>query len=422
MARSDSKKRKIEELDYEELGEPIQGEKSKSAAVKRLEASSERFIPGFCINLKWCESSKYSELLDILEAQNWIKLFSECYDNVIAHAPLKEFCANFKNINGVCVSKVKNKKISFDADDLAAVFGTPNEGFDKYFKGETELSVEGVSIEKIVESIGGKASKVRTNHNLFSPIQKLLFIFVHLAIIPRTQHRHEANHLDAVLIYCLENKIQINFPSLMIQHLTHCLANHLKVGYANLIITLLESCGISMTNYESLKLKTNHYVQPKTLEARNLTVVEGTTQFLSKSLSKPKQDESSLKKKEDEELDKWLEEEDSEKEGEQERKEVIVMSNQKDTQSSGKRKSTRLAIRPRGKDKAESAEVVDLSEERNSAPGDQGILEEKTGSQGEQGILQASVEKTFPTGSGFAGFSTVSSTLELKALKETVQN
>ena len=79
---------------------------------------------------------------------------------MIAHVPLKEFCANFRNVNGLCTSKVKNKKISFDADDLCALFGTPNEGFDEYFKGETELSVDGVSIEKIVESIGVKASKV----------------------------------------------------------------------------------------------------------------------------------------------------------------------------------------------------------------------------------------------------------------------
>ena len=47
MARSDSKKRKIEELDYEELGEPIQGEKSKSAAVKRLEAALNDSFLGF---------------------------------------------------------------------------------------------------------------------------------------------------------------------------------------------------------------------------------------------------------------------------------------------------------------------------------------------------------------------------------------
>lgn len=315
---AESKKRKLEELEdqgWEELGERIQLE--KSPFQKKVEASSERFIHGFCINLPWCEVSKYSELLEILEAQNWVQLFSESYNNVLAHAPLKEFCANFKNYDGVCVSRVKNKKISFDADYLCAIFGTPNEGFDEYFKGATDKSVGDVPIKDIVESIGGKVSKVQTNHNLFSPIQKLLFIFVHLVIVPRTQHKHEAKHLDAMLMYCLENKIQINFPSIMIKHLAHCLANHLKVGYANLIITLIESFGISMENCEHIKLQTNHFVQPKTLESRNLHVVDGITQFLPKQTPKAKEGVKVLT--EEEELDKWLEEEESE--GEEENKE-----------------------------------------------------------------------------------------------------
>ena len=201
----------------------------------------------------------------------------------------------------------------------------------------------------------------------------------------------------------------------MIQHLSHCIANHLKVGYANLLITLLESCGVSMTNYERLKLKTNHYVQPRTLEARNLTVVNGVTQFLSESLTKTKQDEGSVKKMEEEELDRWLEEEDSEGEGEKKTKEVLIMP-AKSAPSVGKRKSTRLAFRPKGKDKAESTAVVDLCDEKG---------EERTFVQGEQGtfVQETGGSQSVPAGEslGFTGFNSVSAALELKNLKGTVQ-
>ena len=414
--RSETKKRKLEEEEpeeqgWEEMGERIQLEKPPT--VKRIEASSDRFIHGFCINLNWCEVCKYTELLEILEAQNWIQLFSESYNNVLAHAPLKEFCANFKNVDGVCVSRVKNKKISFDADYLTAIFGTPNEGFNEYFKGATEIGVGDVSIKEIVESIGGKVSKVQTNHNLFSPLQKVLFVFVHQAIVPRTQHRHEANHLDAVLMYCLENKIQINFPSIMIKHLTHCITNHLKVGYANLIITLIESFGISVENCESLKLQTNHFVQPRTLESRNLHVVDGVTQFIPKQ-SKAKEEVKVMT--EDEELDKWLEGENSEEEGEKKGKmkdkEEGSGSEKKKSSAptTGKRKSTRLAVKP--KMKVGAPTFVDLSEEKVLVQGEQGTFVQETG-ESQSVPARESV--------GFAGFSSVSAALEMKNLKGTVQ-
>ena len=63
-----SKKRKAEEVEeeWEELGDPIKGE--KAALIKPIEEKSKKFIPGFCINLPWCKSCEYFKLLEVLEA------------------------------------------------------------------------------------------------------------------------------------------------------------------------------------------------------------------------------------------------------------------------------------------------------------------------------------------------------------------
>lgn len=345
----ESKKRKISEVeqeDWQELGEPIL--KRKSLKETRIAQRCHNYFHGLCINREWCEASKFVELLDILEFQGWVELFSTCYNNVLAYDILDEFCKNFKrDTDGVCRTKIKKKDIIFDAEDIAEAFGVPNEGFDNYFKGGTGLVVEGVTIGEIVKSIGGSEKSVKTNHIEFSPLQTLLFHFVWQGIVPRTQHRHEANHLDAILMYCMEHKIKINFPSIFIQHLSNCIEKEQLVPYGNLIMTLLESYDISALKYEHLKLKTNHFIQPRTLQSWNLGVKDGHTYFLVETKNKPAIKEAKQEKEEEKEL-KLEVVEDSVKEetGEEQGKKKRGRKGTRKVRPASQRKSTRLASKP----------------------------------------------------------------------------
>ena len=308
-----SKKRKFDEIkgDWEELGDQIPME-GKSHVRARIEARCTNYMMGMAVNLDWCRACKFTQLIDILEFQGWTNLFEIGYKNELSYIIMDQFSKSFSNDNGICSVKIKNKNIEFTADDLSEAFGVPNEGFDDYFKGAYEENVdggkvrksfEGVCIDSMVESIGGDPSHVKTNHKNFSPIQKLLFHLVFRSIIPRTQHRDEANHLDALLIYCLENKIQINFPSLMIKHLTHCISKNMKIGYGNLLMTFLESFGIKETK-EVLTMQRNHFIQSSTLLRLGLLVKDGVCVFKEQEKEEDEEEEQKVAEKEEEEADK----------------------------------------------------------------------------------------------------------------------
>lgn len=426
---SKSKKRKAEEPveEWVELGEPIL--KNKPMELRRIETKCEKLIQGMCINLDWCKSVNFDELLDVFEAQGWIKLVSTCFDNPLSYRLMNDFTSNFVNVDGKCSSKVVGIKIEFDGDTLAEAFGVPNEGFDSYFKGFSDFDINGVKIDEIVKSIGGNPKITKTNHKNFTPLQKLLFIFVWRDIIPRSQHRHEANHLDAVLMYCLENKIQINFPSIMIQHLTHCITHNMMIGYGNLLMYLFECFGINLSKYELLKLQTNHFIQPKTLDSLSMEVVDGKVVFAVKKLkgvekkSEVKEELEETEKKESEPVrteEKSVKKQrggkkEVEEVKEQESKEVKKKETGKKTAGTKslvgrlgkfdggtKRKSIRLALKPKVRKSSPTPVNLDESDD-NKGDGS------RTKATTEAKVLFGP-EKL--GGKGFAGFSSSSANIE----------
>ena len=51
---------------------------------------------------------------------------------------------------------------------------------------------------------------------------------------------------DATLIYCMANHIKINFPSLMISHLSDCIKKKSFVGYGGLLTWILNKFSIPL--------------------------------------------------------------------------------------------------------------------------------------------------------------------------------
>jgi hypothetical protein len=142
---------------------------------------------------------------------------------------MREFIKNFTIENGVCSSIVKEIKIEFNSLMLGEWFDVPAMGFDTYYV-SSKIVFSGIT-EKTMLKFLGIDDKKRFSHNSLSPLHKLLYNIARRFILPRNSKRSEVNLRNATLIYCLANHVKINFPSLMISHMSECIEKGLLVGY-----------------------------------------------------------------------------------------------------------------------------------------------------------------------------------------------
>ena len=98
----------------------------------------------------------------------------------------------------------------------------------------------------MLKFLGINEKRGRISH--LSPLHKLLYNIAQRFILPRNSKRSEVNLHDATLIYCLANHIKINFPSLMISHLSDCIEKKFMVEYGGLLTWIFKKFGVSLDN------------------------------------------------------------------------------------------------------------------------------------------------------------------------------
>ncbi|XP_056696583.1 uncharacterized protein [Spinacia oleracea] len=251
--------------------------KGEITPTRVLTADEANSVKAFAINQTWCETN-LEEFMVILKHQGWISLFFDYSKTSIFPDAMNEFRANFKCVDGVCSSCVNGTSFEFNAAYIAKLLNVRNEGFDLYVKGATaQIKIGVMTNEQLVKAIGGDLKVCSlTNQSLFpTPLQKLLFNLVRRGIVPRTQKRTLANLYDASLMYCLEHKIPINFPALMIKHLSHCVPSDDKVGYASLLTMVFRSFSVDLRDYGELTVISQQIVQSDLLRSMNLAVANG---------------------------------------------------------------------------------------------------------------------------------------------------
>ena len=328
-----SKKRRVEasgeNIEETEENAQTQGEAKGS---KKLTAKENNLVEGFAINSTWCEATKFKELMEILEQQKWVSLLSTYAKSPLIPEAMKEFCKNFACVDNVCSSKVNGTRIEFDASYLEQLFGTPNRGFDMWLKGQITVTIDNVDEKDIVGSIGGDSKvSTSTSHNCFSPLQKLLFNIVWRGVVPRTQKRNIASLFDACLMYCLERKIPINFPAIMIKHLSTCIPKF-KIPYSSLLTEIFKSFSVDLSPYFVIPLKSTQILQLEMLHLLNLKVVQGKVIRAGKEEKQDEEDQEGTVVKEEVEEEEELEQ-------------IEVPLPRGNRKSVGKRKSMRVAMK-----------------------------------------------------------------------------
>ena len=128
---------------------------------------------------------------------------------------------------------------------LGEWFGVPAVGFDTYYVG-SKIVFLGINEKTVLKFLGINEKKGRISHNSLSPLHKLLYNTARRFILPHNSKRSEVNLRDATLIYCLANHIKINFPSLMISHLSDCIEKKYLVGYGGLLTWIFRKFGVPL--------------------------------------------------------------------------------------------------------------------------------------------------------------------------------
>ncbi|KAL2932613.1 ATP synthase subunit beta mitochondrial [Bienertia sinuspersici] len=262
---TDAKKRKRDDI------EPMDEEEEVEAtddSIKSLEMEASKYVRGLFLDLDWCKTMKYVELMEVFDNQGLTNLMGVHGIDDIYPKAIHEFCENYGYAKGTTTSSVN----------------VPNEGYDNYFKGKYNLKIGKVGKDEILTELGGKKGVNKIDHNSLSPLGKLLFNVVRRTVFPRTQKRGEASLLDCAVIYCLMFNVQINFPSLMISHMDRTVPSDLKVGYGTLLTKIFKSFKVPLEGYGKVGMKKEQYIQGSTLNGLNLGVLDGSTQWYTEIL------------------------------------------------------------------------------------------------------------------------------------------
>ncbi|XP_021741690.1 uncharacterized protein LOC110707921 isoform X1 [Chenopodium quinoa] len=274
--------------------------RTSAPSKKARQTRNDKFLLGYAIDHSWCTDCKFSEILELLDYQNWIYLLDVCSKFPIYPTLMDEFCSSFVCVDGVCSATVGGVNIEFDAGYLAKLFKTPNVGYRTYVKNKSKNTVDGHNETEIVTFIGGNPKVTTTNHNALTPLHKLLFNIIWRGILPRSQKRSTVTLLDASLIFCLAKKVSINFPALMIAHLDHCIPD-LHIPYGSLLTVVFQDLKVPLPQTETYTLKPEHILQEKSLLKLKLKVVNENVCFASDGQrdSEGEHSEGEVEKKED---------------------------------------------------------------------------------------------------------------------------
>ena len=85
-----------------------------------------------------------------------------------------EFNSNFSIDNGVCSSTVQDIKIEFNYMMLGEWFEVPFVSFDVYYVG-SKIVFYGINERIVLNFFGVKEKNGSLNHNVLSPLNKLLY-------------------------------------------------------------------------------------------------------------------------------------------------------------------------------------------------------------------------------------------------------
>nr|ABM55243.1 hypothetical protein [Beta vulgaris] len=277
------KRKKIEEsmeMEVEEQHANSEGESTVpgrgTTKVAKRKSTATRYVHGLCIDISWCKKVNFLQLLNMIKFQGCEHLFENCYGQSLIPKLMDEFCENFSiDEEGNCSTLVKGTQIDFNSETLGKLLGVPVRGTDVYFKKQRgSYPFFDISFDELIVKYGGKKGTAFLDHNLLSPYHKILFHILKKAILPCLSKRAQVGMLDLIYIHCLASHKRINFPSLMIQHMSHCIDNGFVVGYGALITEILIKFKVRISGVPNIGVSTGNMLNVRALNNLNVANID----------------------------------------------------------------------------------------------------------------------------------------------------
>lgn len=221
----------------------------ESPSVGMTDLGSRVVLSGCKTEVGYFDESALSDVKELLEYQGWMALFDVCDANIDG---VRKFYINLKQmVDRSLGSAVNDVEVNVSVASLAGLLNIPRDGFDEY-SGDGWPTLIGVSPDEVHDFVFGgkvpkKAGTFKTG-SLKEPVMLVLHSLCNKMIIPRAQGRGFVRIMEMVLIYLLMNKIKINLPSLMINHMMNCYnSSHHSLPYGSYITKLLKENNVSLS-------------------------------------------------------------------------------------------------------------------------------------------------------------------------------
>ncbi|XP_019241620.1 PREDICTED: uncharacterized protein LOC109221609 [Nicotiana attenuata] len=191
--------------------------------------------------LKDLEEPGMIRLLTALEAQGWKDMVLHM-DGKLARNELVEFMANGTVKNEMVTSTVRGVKVKFNAAKLGKILDIPSEGYDDYTRQRWPC-------------LDGLPTDLQITRNFCD------------TTTDEEERRHTANYMDLVLMQCLNEGKQINWPAFIVKLLERVLngSKAHAIPYGFILTTVLERLNVPLKKWKMASSK--EHFGSKTLQA-----------------------------------------------------------------------------------------------------------------------------------------------------------
>ncbi|CAH9113776.1 unnamed protein product [Cuscuta epithymum] len=152
-------------------------------------------------------TGKTTDFTEFVSFKQWGTLYDSKNDFTVYPDLVAEFLANLIIKEDVMSSRVQEKKIMLDTEDVGRILSVPSVGECAYKKNDWPLTTVSKSgaLRYFDPNITGSSLHVAS----LAPVHKLLFYFVHQNLVPRLEGRSSPSQAELAYMYLLATKTPI---------------------------------------------------------------------------------------------------------------------------------------------------------------------------------------------------------------------
>jgi hypothetical protein len=223
--------------------------RSSEHSVRFLKDISNRMVVfGKIVDFPYFDNH-HIHLKELFEAQGWVNFLS--LRQIQYTTLVKHFYTHFQFEYNIITSYVKGKSISLSQSELASVLQVPRSGTIQRYTINSWMVFEGYNpLESIRQMCGNPSIEVPIRPKISEPTleSRLIHHIITHNILPRSGSYEYISYLDAFIIWCILNKIKLDFAFYVGWHMDACVKKKNGVlPYGLHITTIFNHFGVNVS-------------------------------------------------------------------------------------------------------------------------------------------------------------------------------